>query len=446
MASSAITVTSTLTVGGLALLDNYNSQLASIDSSLSEVRALATANSQDPLTAAVVAAAATKTEVAVVLLDTDGRMSTIAGEDTLVASVPTTDQINAGRLSAASISAVRMRSLLLADGSTLLFAVDLNQLNQAQQSNLRLLGAAVLVALITAIGATSLMLRRDIRGIEKLAKAASAIAKGDSIDVPDTKDKSEVGALTHSIAGMVKSLRDAIEKRDRSQQAIQRFIGDASHELRTPLTVIRGYSELLAKTKTDAKTQKKALERIGSEVMRMENLVNDLLTVAELRESRNIKKAKVDFSALVSEAISDFKVMQPQRKITSSISKGVTVTGSEEHLAQLLNNVFSNIRRHTPLAAKVRVQLTQTSKVISLLVDDAGPGLSADLYARGIEDFDRFDPFAKRSDGGSGLGMTILRAIAAEHGGSVVLRPSPLKGLQVQVTLAKNGKPKATSS
>ena len=167
----------------------------------------------------------------------------------------------------------------------------------------------------------------------------------------------------------------------------------------------------------------------------MEQLVSDLLLLAQLGEERALPKVSVNLSALISDACGDMRVLQPERPVTLEIEPNVEVTGSPDHLVQLLNNLCSNISRHTPVDAQVRVRLALAQAAAVLTIDDAGPGLAEELYARGVEGFERFDAFASRQNGGTGLGMTIMRAIVAEHAGQMKLSRSDLGGLRTEVSL-----------
>ena len=107
-------------------------------------------------------------------------------------------------------------------------------------------------------------------------------------------------------------------------------------------------------------------------------------------------------------------------------------------MVRLLSNVFSNIRRHTPIEAPVNISLKKIRTEVVLIIEDGGPGLPADAYSAGIQFFQRFDQSRSRESGGSGLGMSIMRGIADSAGGTIELHPSTLGGLAVHMTFPIN--------
>jgi K+-sensing histidine kinase KdpD len=109
--------------------------------------------------------------------------------------------------------------------------------------------------------------------------------------------------------------------------------------------------------------------------------------------------------------------------------------GSRTNVERLVQNVFSNIRRHTPSNAPVSASLHQHDGTINLCIEDGGPGLPDSAYQRSPQSFLRFDKSRSRDSGGSGLGMSIIVAIVTDLNGSIELTPSDLGGLRVRVRL-----------
>jgi signal transduction histidine kinase len=240
---------------------------------------------------------------------------------------------------------------------------------------------------------------------------------------------------------MVGSLHRALETERRTSREMQRFIGDASHELRTPLTVIRGYGEILERPGLDDDMRHRALERVRREVVRMDTLVTDLLFLTEVREATTATPTPVALSDVLIDALGNFRVDHPERQIDVEVAENVWVTGRAEYVERLINNALSNIARHTPLDAAVRVTLEVDDAVATLNVDDAGPGLPSEAYERDARQFQRFDPARSRDSGGTGLGMSIMADIVTSLGGTVEMSASPLGGLRLRFEIPTTSAP-----
>jgi signal transduction histidine kinase len=167
----------------------------------------------------------------------------------------------------------------------------------------------------------------------------------------------------------------------------------------------------------------------------MANTINDLLLLAELGEVRHEMSDLVDISMLVANHVRDFSEQNTSRKVKSTIASDVKIVGNSEQLSRMISNVISNISRHTSDDVEVEVVLMEVDGKAILMFDDAGPGLSAELYARTKEGFQRFDRAHSKTGGGFGLGLSILSSIVRRHGGTLSLSPSPLGGLRTHITL-----------
>jgi signal transduction histidine kinase len=234
-------------------------------------------------------------------------------------------------------------------------------------------------------------------------------------------------------------LNEVVNSLQKNQENMREFLGDASHELRTPLTVIKGYVELLSKNQTsDPAKVTEYYSRAGHEIERMQTLINDLLLIAELEDQSPSNPEIINFSREVSHMINDLVALQPGRPMETNIEPGILVNLSHNYAQQMLANIFSNLRRHTPDNAKTLISLTSKGNKAILLVSDAGPGLPEDVYATGIQYFQRFDRSRSRESGGSGLGMTIMKRIIESANGSIQLRKADLGGLEIELSLPIN--------
>jgi signal transduction histidine kinase len=391
-ASAIITTALSLLIGGFATISVKNSQIAVIDSQLNTIAASVRQNPSAPVSAALDSAAEQDFNVTIALVSARGDL-TIINESQLNLRNPPIESVIINSLQKAVTVDVqegyRLVSLNISGGDRLLIADSLRATNETFIENQKRLILFTFLADLVAIALSYLVIRRNNRKLQ-----ADSLAR------------------------------------------MQSFLADASHELRTPLTVIKGYSEMLAKGQISAESDRqRAFDRVNSEIVRMENLIHDLLLLAELGETTSPIREEVDLSELLSSHSRDFQMLHPQRTVTVEIEDGDSCLGSIDHLKRLIQNILNNISRHTPVDAPVRIKLSRSGKKSLILIEDGGPGLPETSYRDGIELLNRFDSSRSRETGGSGLGLSIIAAIVFEHGGTLAMRKSTLGGLAVEVIL-----------
>ena len=391
-ASAIITTALSLLIGGFATISVKNSEIAFIDSQLNTIADFVRQNPSAPVSAALDSAAEQDFNVTIALVSVTGDL-TIINESQLNLRNPPIESIIIESLQKAVTVDVqegyRLVSLNISGGDRLLIADSLRATNETFIDNQKRLILFTFLADVVAIALSYLVIRRNNRKLQ-----ADSLAR------------------------------------------MQSFLADASHELRTPLTVIKGYSEMLAKGQISAESDRqRAFDRVNSEIVRMENLIHDLLLLAELGETTVSIREEVDLSELVSSHSRDFQTLHSQRTVTFDIEDGVSCLGSADHLRRLMQNILNNISQHTPVDAQVQIKLSRNGKKSLILIEDGGPGLPETSYRDGIELLNRFDSSRSRETGGSGLGLSIIAAIVHEHGGNLALRKSTLGGLAVEVTL-----------
>ena len=213
---------------------------------------------------------------------------------------------------------------------------------------------------------------------------------------------------------------------------MQAFLGDASHELRTPLTVIKGYVEMLSKGMMVEESDKnRAFTRVTSEIGRMENLIHDLLLLAELGESGNRDIETINLSEITKAHAKDFMTLNAHRKVSLSIAPEIEVDVVRDYVLRFLQNALNNIQIHTDSVAPVSISLAKHGKFATLVIEDGGPGLPESAYKERVQSLNRFDKSRSRENGGSGLGMSIMAGVISKSGGELTLRKSALGGLAV---------------
>ena len=277
---------------------------------------------------------------------------------------------------------------------------------------------------LTAVGLVSRwIIAISLKPLEQVEETAEAIAGGDlSARLPAAKPDTEVGRLTTALNTMLGRIEESFEARVNSESKLRRFVADASHELRTPLTAIRGFAELHRQgAVVGAENTKELVGRIEKESIRMSTLVEDLLLLARLDQSREMVQEPVDLNALLTEAVASAKAAGPNHLIELSLpSAEVFILGDSQRVHQVVANLLANARTHTPDNSQIKVALEQGVAETVISVSDNGPGLSEDDQERIFERFFRADPSRARTSGeGSGLGLSIVDAVMQAHGGYV---------------------------
>ena len=294
------------------------------------------------------------------------------------------------------------------------------------------LGGLVLIGL-----AGTALIRRTMRPLEQLSDVATKVSKlpldaGEvalAVRVPPSAahPTTEVGSVGHALNLMLDNVANALEARQRSEMKVRQFVADASHELRTPLTAIRGYTELMRMTETLTEDGRKSLGRVQSQSERMTALVEDLLLLARLDEGKATEATDVDLTQLVIETVSDEKVMAPDHTWQLQLpEEPVTVRGDATQLHQVLANLLSNARKHTPAGTTVTTGIMRSADgSVVVTVTDDGPGIPAEFQDSIFSRFTRADAARSGSEGSSGLGLSIVESIAMAHGGTVELVSRP---------------------
>jgi two-component system OmpR family sensor kinase len=313
------------------------------------------------------------------------------------------------------------------DGGRLVAGLPLDEVDDTVSDLLRVELLATLLGVLTAAGVGTYVVRRQLAPLREVAATAHRVAElplaSGEIEmterVPErlTDERTEVGQVGSALNAMLDHVEDSLGQRHRSEQQVRQFVADASHELRTPLATIAGYTEL---ARHRPETSGTALDKVETESARMTALVEDLLLLARLDSGRPLERRPVDLSRLLLEAVDDVRVVDPERSWRLSLpDEPITVTGDEARLHQVVSNLLTNARKHTPPGSTVTV----TANRQGFTVHDDGPGFAPDLAPHAFERFTRGD--AARTRGGVGLGLSLVKAIVGAHGGAVRLESRP---------------------
>jgi signal transduction histidine kinase len=309
----------------------------------------------------------------------------------------------------------------------------LASVHAAQNSIARAFALAGALSLALALFASYVAGARVTLPLRRMAAVAARVDAGDlepRIDQP-TSSGEEVRVLTDAFNHMLDRLEIAFERQ-------RGFIADASHELRTPLTVIRGQLEVLAAQDDPAVDEVRRVEHVvQAEVTRMTRLVEDLLLLTAADQANFLRPEPIQLVQFVSELWDGLELTADRRFEVGTVPPGV-LTADPDRLAQALRNLARNAIEHTTEGTglvRLEVRALPAGEVRFTVIDD-GPGIPAEERERVFERLYRTDASRSRAAGGSGLGLSIVRAIAEAHGGEVHAGPAPGgAGESVELTL-----------
>jgi two-component system OmpR family sensor kinase len=296
-------------------------------------------------------------------------------------------------------------------------------------------GAAIGLVAVGVGGA--FLVRRNLEPLQRVAATATrvshlpldsgAVALAERVPERDTDPRTEVGQVGAALNEMLDHVNSALNARHDSEMKVRRFVADASHELRTPLASIRGYAELSRRERAPVPVSvTHALSRVESEAVRMSELVDDLLLLARLDAGRPLDRQPVDLSLLAVDAVGDAHAASPDHLWELDLpDQPVEVSGDRARLHQVVANLLANARTHTPAGTRVVTAIKVDGEWVRVSVNDNGPGIPHPLQSKVFQRFARGDDSRSRAAGSTGLGLSIVAAVAEAHGGRVELASHP---------------------
>ena len=301
----------------------------------------------------------------------------------------------------------------------------------AQRSSgilLALAGLAVLGAGLLGGWWTSSRAIRPIAAMTAAAESISAQRLSQRIDVRETDN--ELGQLATVLNQTFDRLQTSFEQQTR-------FTADASHELRTPLSVILAHADLALTRERSPEEYRATLETCRNASRRMKSLIDGLLTLARFdSDAAELQFVELDLEPLVRECIELVRPLAAERKITMDADLKPSITrGDRERLSQVITNLLTNAIRYNRDGGQVQVTVASENGAAVISVSDTGIGIPADELPRIFDRFYRVDKARSRSDGSSGLGLSISQTIVNSHGGTIVARSEPDVGTKMEVRL-----------
>jgi signal transduction histidine kinase len=283
---------------------------------------------------------------------------------------------------------------------------------------------AVLVAVGTALAALLIFgpVRPRLRSLEEAARKVGA---GDLTARAREDGGDEVAALAHAFNQMTHDLQQRAEQLQAADRTRRLLLADVSHELMTPLTGMRGYLETLSlqAKSLDPDTRERYLAIIRDETQRVEHIVGDLLDLSRLEgggESFDVQDVPVEdlFGRVL--ARHGRAAEQKRVELTANVAPGAEIlSGDPMRLEQALQNLAANALRHTPSGGRVTLNAGLEATNIAITVSDTGSGIPAEHLPHVFDRFYKVDPSRAGHAAGSGLGLSIVKAIVERHGGTV---------------------------
>jgi signal transduction histidine kinase len=279
----------------------------------------------------------------------------------------------------------------------------------------RLILLAAGAAVLTGAAVAASVVRSITEPVARLVDVTRRVDRGNLQLRARLLGSDEIAQLGRSVDRMIDRLQAAFAEQER-------FLADVSHELRTPITVVRGHLELLRRS--DRPDQRERAVRLSlDELSRMTRLVDELLLLARAARPDFLTPRPVHLPSFVDEVLHKARALA-DRSWHRGPAPDVTVTADPDRLTQALLNLLRNAAQHTQPGQRITLSASVTGSWVTLAVTDEGEGIPADLLPRL---FERFQRGADRPDR-TGLGLSIVRAIARAHGGDVTVHSAPGAG------------------
>jgi signal transduction histidine kinase len=265
------------------------------------------------------------------------------------------------------------------------------------------------------------------RRLKAVQAATERLGTGDLDARAPEQGGDEVTAVARSFNRMAEELANRTRALENADTARRKLLADVSHELMTPLTAMRGYIETLSMPDLDIDppTRARYLQIVSEETHRLERIIGDLLDLARLEGGGGtLRQDRVEIAALFERVAArhERELRQRNVRLECRVNAGAEdVIGDPDRLEQALQNLAANALRHTPDSGQITLTSDPDPAGIRLTVRDSGPGIPAEHLPLIFERFYKADA-ARKAAGGSGLGLSIVKAIVERHGGTVTAR------------------------
>ena len=273
------------------------------------------------------------------------------------------------------------------------------------------------VAILLSLVGGAILTSQSIEPLDRMTSTAQQISAA------HLNERIQLQRPDIELKRLADSFNEMLDRLDQSFKQIRQFTADASHELRTPVSILMGETELALNNLLDYEECKAALSSRREELLRMTRIIDDLLARSQFDYGeRTLQSKPLDLSDLVIEVCEQQRNQARVKGVELELTKTVPVTldGDSSRLRQMLKNILDNAIKYTPTGGKVTVELDRSNGSRCVLrVADTGIGIPDDSLSHIFDRFYRVDKARTREEGGSGLGLSIVKEIAEAHGGRV---------------------------
>ena len=322
---------------------------------------------------------------------------------------------------------VRARGYRLANGDYLLIGQDTRTLRDMKALIVRAFGVGLLVTLLLALLGGVIVSTTMLKRIDAVSRTARAIVEGDmSQRVPVRGTDDEFDELAASVNAMLNRIDDLM-------RSMRQVSNDVAHDLRTPLTRLR---QRLEHARRRAQTTEELHEALGHSIAQVDSILETfgaLLRIAQIEAGgRASEKSAINVSRLLTAIVDDFAPAAEDQgqTLVAEIDKGLSISGDPELLTQMVVNLVDNAIRHSPPGARICIEAKAVGDSLELAVVDNGPGIPPRERENVLRPFYRLE--ASRTTEGSGLGLSLVAAIAKRHDAKLSLGDNS-PGLRVAV-------------
>ena len=297
----------------------------------------------------------------------------------------------------------------------------------------RLLFYTVAICFVLALIAGHFISRRILTPIRAITRTAGSIEVerlGQRLTIPRARD--ELSELARTFNRMLERLQEGFVQQ-------QRFVSDASHELRTPLTVILGYSDMLSRWgREDKEILEEGITAIRSEAENMQQLIEKLLFLARADQKRQaVHKEAVLLTEILSDTMEKMQMVTASHEVVLDRNDEAVVSADPVLLRQLFRIFLENSRKYTPAGGHIRASsiLAEDGKSVTVTLSDDGIGIAPEHQVHIFERFYRVDSSRTKETGGSGLGLSIARWIAEQHGIRIAVKSAEGQGTAISLVI-----------